>query len=315
MRAHKKLLNDPLAYVEHFGKHDRHHMLAALQDGGKDTILRVCMAPQERIPYRALGYLATLEHIGREYLPHAQKQFVTSVHTAQRVNGVSQKALDTTIDFLETAWLQVPRLATDTTSQTLFLFDRPDEPNIDIGRLNVIMRHSKEKEQLEKQASRRGSDYLQYLAAHIAVHDMVDSIYAPPYLNKEPEAAWSQASRIISIGAQSERPFYEARMRYREFSLHSPDLVKATAQVFTQQSLPPYISRRQPSDMQIFDPSYDDITAVLDPSTSDPWEMRFDPVLRDVAYALQYGRAMHESYAPFTKDSTLEALEVYGHVG
>ena len=43
MRAHQKLVIDPLAYVESVGRQDKAGLIAALQEKGVGTILRVCL--------------------------------------------------------------------------------------------------------------------------------------------------------------------------------------------------------------------------------------------------------------------------------
>lgn len=296
MKAHKELLRDPLAYTEHLGKLDRQNTIAALQDKGKDTILRVCIAPRDILPFRTLGYLATLEHIGRTYLPNAQKQFVVSLFSAERVNGTTQKALDAAHEFFDTAWLHVPRHSHDTTDPTIFLFDKPNTPPVNLSRLKYIMRESPYRARLEAQAARRGSDYLPYVAAHLAVHDVVNSVYTPTRYGQE--KAWPTAKRIISIGAKSETPFYGARMRCRDLGIYMPDMVEETGQIFTRHNVPPYIQRRQSlSGPELFDPAIDDIRAVTDPMLEDPFRLRFDSVLRDIAYVNDYGSAMIESYS------------------
>ena len=48
------------------------------------------------------------------------------------------------------------------------------------------------------------------------------------------------AKRIISIGAQSERPFYAARMLCKRAGVTPDNPVSETAQLFTRHVLPPY---------------------------------------------------------------------------
>lgn len=43
MKAIQELVNDPLTYLESAGKYDKSGLTAALQDGGKDTAIRVCL--------------------------------------------------------------------------------------------------------------------------------------------------------------------------------------------------------------------------------------------------------------------------------
>ncbi|HEX7963717.1 MAG TPA: hypothetical protein VF466_03950 [Candidatus Saccharimonadales bacterium] len=43
MKAIQELVNDPLAYLESAGKYDKSNLAAALQDGGRNTTIRVCL--------------------------------------------------------------------------------------------------------------------------------------------------------------------------------------------------------------------------------------------------------------------------------
>jgi len=43
MKILQKLVQDPYTYIESAGKQDRAHVIDALQDGGENTAIRVCL--------------------------------------------------------------------------------------------------------------------------------------------------------------------------------------------------------------------------------------------------------------------------------
>lgn len=88
-------------------------------------------------------------------------------------------------------------------------------------------------ERLQNSGERRGGDTIAYVAAHLQMHDT--AVQLPRLTKSEPEPIAPQ--RIISLGAQSERPFYLARMACRDLEL--TDRLE-TAQLFTRHILPPY---------------------------------------------------------------------------
>jgi hypothetical protein len=295
MRANKQrkdLLRDPLAYVESIGKHDKANTLDALADEGRDTILRVCMTTPHPVPLRALGYVTVLEHIGRKYLPYATRQLIIAHGTSLRVNGTSQQSYENVESFFDELAYR-PRHTAD--NGRLF-FGRDIESNgIDMGRLAVIMRGASESKQLEAQAARRKSDYLPYLAAHILLHDTVTAgiQYMPDYTPGRP----TTAKRVISIGAQSERVFYNARMRFRDAGGTHDDLAQATGQIFTKHVAPPYLPRRNYAGYEpSFDPPMHDMLALRDPILDDVIATRMDSRLRDLRYVRDYSDAIFASH-------------------
>lgn len=295
MRANKQrkeLLRDPLAYVESIGKHDKANTLDALADEGRDTILRVCMTTPHPVPLRALGYVTVLEYIGRKYLPYATRQLVVAHGTSLRVNRTDQQSYENVESFFDTLSYR-PRHTAD---KGMVFFGRDIEsPGVDIGRLAVIMRGTPEKDQLEAQAARRKSNYLPYLAAHILLHDTVTAgiQYMPDYTPGRPITT----KRVISIGAQSERVFYNARMRFRDVGGTHDDLAEATGQIFTKHVTPPYLPRRHYAGYDApFDPLMGDMLALRDPILDDDIATRMDSRLRDLRYVRDYSDAMFASH-------------------
>jgi len=67
--------------------------------------------------------------------------------------------------------------------------------------------------------------------------------HAIPLTVDEPVPVMPQI--LISLGAQSERPFYKARMAYRARGGPLPGLIAQTGQLFTHSALPPYMACRE----------------------------------------------------------------------
>lgn len=296
MRAHKALLRDPLAYVESIGKVDRHHTLDALSDEGRDTIIRIAVAPFSVVPMRTFGYVAAARHIQRAYMPHAQLQVVLPYNTLQSVNKTPGHLVDQAAHRFERELFFVPPPAY-TISDMAIVTDKQEPPFVHINRLLFILRGLKDEDKLKQQAARRGASHADYVAGHIALHDVIDSV--EPYTGFE-GIKLSSARRVVSIGSQSERPFYNARMASRHRgNLHEwgTDMCEATGQIFTRHTLPPYLPRRQPKDGSVlFDPINVDLDAFKEPIMQDDHARRYDPVARDIVHLHDYMRMAYDSY-------------------
>ncbi len=297
MKAHKELLRDPLAYAESIGKVDRHQTLDALSDEGRDTIIRVAVAPFSTVPMRTFGYVAAARHMQRTYMPHAQLQVVLPYNTLQSVNKTPGHLVDQAAYKFEKELFFVPPPAY-TTSDMAVVTDKREPPFVHVNRLLLVLRGMKDEEKLRQQAARRGASHADYVAGHIALHDVVDSV--EPYGHSD-GVKLSSSQRIISVGSQSERPFYNARMAARHrgnLSKWGTDMCEATGQIFTRHTLPPYLPRRQPSEgPSLFDPIGVDFDAFKEPIMQDDHARRYDPVARDIAHLYDYMRMSYDSYS------------------
>jgi hypothetical protein len=298
MRAHRELLRDPLAYAESIGKQDRHHTIDALADEGQDTIMRLAIAPYATVPMRTFSYIACARHIQRTYMPNAQLQIVLPCNTLKTVNKTPHHLIQRTTDFLERELFFVPPPASTIKKDTVIVKDREEPPFIHINRLLFTIRGVKGEERLKEQAARRDASHADYVAGHIALHDVVDSV---ELYDSKKSATLSSAQRIISIGAQTERPFYNARMAARhrgDLGRWGTDMCEATGQIFTRHTLPPYLPRRQPKDgTLLFDPIGVDLDAFKEPIMQDDHARRYDPVARDIAHLYDYMRMAYDSYS------------------
>jgi len=246
MRAHQELQRDPLAYVSHIGKADRQHTIDALHEQGRDTIVRLCFTPGEyQVPLRLLGYIAAAQHITRTYLPEAQLQIVAPIHAAARINRTPLALTAQTAQRTFASAAAHPALQRSRPTRMLFGTDKPGEhPGVRIDRIAPLTRRYPEAKVLSASARDRRANYPAYVAAHLVLHDMVDSVAVTPYSREQPDLT---AQRIISIGALSEQAFYAARLRCRDAPLFdTDDMVTATGQIFTRHVIPPYNFTRHP---------------------------------------------------------------------
>jgi hypothetical protein len=264
------LLQDSLANVESIGRFDRVHTRRALHERGRKTIIRTCLAPTDKddIPLRALAQAATANYIQQTFFPEAELQIVAPVNTLERVNGASgaREAAYRLFDFI---LYHGPLSVQPQNAHRRFMFDKAELPFVDPGRIACVMRGKREAAKLEKQATRRSSDWNPYLAAHIALHDVVESV-SPVDLEFSTDGGpiVREPERIISIGAQSERSFYNARMRCRDTNVYVQGRVDATGQLFTRDSQPAYL--RSPAGKH-FDPEIAEFQVLSEATFDQPW--------------------------------------------
>lgn len=276
----RELRHDPLAYIERVGPADKGYTLEALANGGENTALRLCIGPvQGPLPLRTLGYIGSAAYIQKEYFPKATLQVIVAIHTAARINEfydgrLIAEQLQRRTDFLPEQSLirqECGKLWTDKSTKPW--------PRIDPGRIVATMRGTDTAERLSSKASKRTGDYVPYLAAHMMVHDIVDTIEPLDYWRIVEE---SPIEGIISIGALSERTFYSARMHCRNTWHGIPGQVENTGQLFTKHVLPPYIRSRPISDQAYFDPTLAEYRKLDYALTEDPIALRSNSVLRDL---------------------------------
>lgn len=239
----KEVIRDPASYIHSTGKVDRGDLSAAIQEQGAGTILRTCFSlPEERVPARLLSYFASTYHIANRYLPEAQVQMVATVHANERVNGVpaerAQKVAHTIFSYVA----NLPAFRFTQPKHTVFATDLARETYIDTDALQKRLKGTACAMSLARYAQSKQGDWLPYVGEHIVLHDTVQAV-APcniPELQSEQPA--TEASRIISLGALTELPFYRARMLCRDVAL-ADDIVPSTGQFFTRNAQPPYTFR------------------------------------------------------------------------
>jgi hypothetical protein len=227
------------------------------------------------MPLRALGYLTSALVIQQEYLPQAQVQLVHTLHAAARANGgISPRAKRQANYFnaFGMALIDEMRYKRRVGSDVIFAADPSQPPAIDLEavgrgleRLDPALRAK-----LEQGAARRNGSVTPYIAAHLLMHD-TNPMLEPMHDTDFPPV---EARHVISLGAQSERPFYAARMACKAADISLPDTAPATAQLFTRHVLPPYFACRQG------EPELSDIELLAGPAIDHP----LSSVARDLNY-------------------------------
>ena len=243
------MIHDGQTYIESIGRQDRENVREAVAEKGADTVLRLCIgASTTEMPLRALGYAANAYAVHRRYFPEAQLQFVHPVQAASLANGV-----DTNIAYGEAQKFEYGRQQIFPLAyafrfpgalETVGLSDSESAYDSSfIAQVRGFLDRKPEVAAPLKKAA-AGRDLAIYAAAHLVNHD------SHLGLNKmesdfRGSALISAAPRIISIGAQSERKFYTARMACRSAGILPAGSVEATGQLFTRHTLPPYLQARE----------------------------------------------------------------------
>jgi hypothetical protein len=208
------------------------------------------------MPMRALGYVASALEVAKNHLPRSQVQFVYTIRTGQRVNGTLPRDSATAAGQFHTYGRRlIDARYAGMADNVTFLTDPADAPDISEDAIAEALTHTAPhvQERLQRSGGRRASSHLSYIAAHLVMHDTAADL-VQPYGRKEP--APIQPECIVSLGSQSERPFYEARMACRAQGVEVPGLLEATGQLFTRHVLPPYTTCRE-GEMAIEAPTLD----------------------------------------------------------
>lgn len=241
------IVHDERTYIESIGKQDKETVRAALSDKGADTVLRVCIGGSgHEMPLRALGYYASAIAVQEHYFPESELQFVYPIHAAAEINKTS-------LSDLELHAYNLHDMA-EYKFQRRFRPDSPERGNIkefvdselpspDLQTaVAEVLKHEPELCGRFEASNKSRRNYSPYVAAHVLMHDTNPSL-SPIYSYKNLTPA--NSSRVISIGAQSERPFYLARMACKRAGLLDENEQVETGQLFTRHVLAPYLSCRE----------------------------------------------------------------------
>lgn len=248
MNTMNKMIQDPRTYLESVGRHDKETVRGALADKGADTILRLCIgATNQSPPVRGIGYIASGLALQEHFFPEARLEVVFPTKIAEKVNGISK----------EDTFMQTEGLYIETRNKFSRLTSHESPQQADIAGLHDVELPSDELQaalggvlatepelqaRFETLAQSRKGDHLPYVAAHVLLHDTNPLLeqFDPQRRLYQPEAP-----RVISIGAQSERPFYLARMACQRAKILPDNQQVLTGQLFTKHVLPPYLSCRE----------------------------------------------------------------------
>lgn len=276
---------DPMLYFDSFSRSpgSKQHAVQAVEDKGKDTILRVCLAPVgEEMPLRALGYVASLLRLA-QYMPEADVQIVTPVHTLERVNGnktaltaAYELAKDTNVFFNILGELPKP---------PRFMVDKPQVPDVDPKQIQAALEGTKEGERLKSQANRRGDTdtYARYVAGHMAIYETVDSVQ--PLFSSDNDPI-PEGKRILVTASQSERVFDGALRICRENGVGISGPIAQSCLVYSGFVRPPYL-RTLPDptgETPYFDPMLGDYPALKNPILDNEQAIAADSVKRDLVF-------------------------------
>lgn len=192
------------------------------------------------MPLRAIGYVLSAVSCAESLTHIAQIQVVNPVHTAERVNGIGRhEALEEFEKLRMVTHPYIDTLFPDLADNVVFATDTEALPTSQTPIENLLQRDPKLADKLESMANRRSASAAEYVSAHLALHDTKMPIDPLPG-----EIEPIDPSVIVSVGAQSERIFYAARMLCRdEAGLSDP--VDATGQLFTRHVIPPYNACRE----------------------------------------------------------------------
>jgi hypothetical protein len=235
----KQLLTTPELYVESVGKPDMLTFNDVMQaPDGTGTVLRLVMGATARMPFRALTYVDALFRIA-QVVPCQQIQVVHANDTGHKINGIDRtRARDeatalaeATRDLLHAGYGQLA-------GKVLHAEDGPVDFASYADNMHTALRQHKDvASKLHINGRDHRGDTLLYAAAHVAIHDN-DMVALEELLPGAPSQVL--AERIVSVGSQSERPFYLARMAVRQ--VYNAGLVD-TAQIFTKHVSAPYFQR------------------------------------------------------------------------
>jgi hypothetical protein len=197
------------------------------------------------MPLRVLSYTKAAQNIRDTLFPQAQLQIVTPICAAEKINGTDRdRAL------FEAGTLATIMAITDCASAKdlnivhAFATDVPDDGLT--GRVVEVLSENPKLEAHFTAKARAGKqETAAYVAAHLLLHDTQAGLYELGFPIVSDYFTVKEAPRIISIGAQSERPFYLARMACRQAGVLPDKSVEATGQLFTRHVLAPYIACRQ----------------------------------------------------------------------
>lgn len=243
MRDINKIVRDERAYIESIGKQDKETVREALADKGESTVLRLCIGASDRqLPLRSLGYAVSAMAVQQYYFPEAQLQLVYPLKAAEAANGL---AVEDSIPHAEEFNTHASGMA-DGNASLVPLMDGYTACKGFAGAVAEVLDTCADLSRLSGSADRRKGDFALYVASHILVHDTDKALIEMPRdFYMETEEPPIKARRIISIGAQSERPFYNARMACRAAGVMPEGSDIPTGQLFTRHVIPPYQYCRQ----------------------------------------------------------------------
>ncbi|MGH7240822.1 MAG: hypothetical protein ACREGB_00830 [Candidatus Saccharimonadales bacterium] len=239
------------------------------------------------MPLRALTYVLSAVNIRDNMFPQAQLQVIYPLAAAEKINKVNAFAARCSAQQLEIAATGINSFLTGV--PRMVFCESTDVPDEDLTKeVEAVVRRNPAIEKRFVAKARNGKqDSAAYIAAHVMVHDTPANLRDAGVMARFSETIDS-APRIISIGAQSEQPFYAASMACRRAGVLPAAAVEVTGQLFTRHVLPPYIACREG-----------------EPNIFDFGQFTGEPINHPVASVQRDLRFMQERVGPTCKENLL----------
>ncbi len=240
-KAKRMLVKDKKAYVETVGKGDMPALQEVMaQKDGTGTVVRIFLGATSCMPLRALSYVASAARVAQN-IPCEQLQIISVNKLGEQINKVplaesqrQSRILATLGSYLIRGFM--PEIA----GKTVFAEEAHIE---DVERfvplVETVMQVAPALHRsLQDKGAKHGGNFIAYSAAHVVNQDT-------SLLELEPISEMSPVNdvqRIVTVGCQQERTFYDLRMMMR--SLADASKLIPSVQVFTHHVSPPYYTAR-----------------------------------------------------------------------
>lgn len=237
----RTLIKDKKAYVETVGKEDMTALQEVLgQSGDKGTVVRLFLGATTSMPLRALSYVASAARVARN-IPCDQLQVISVNKLGERINAIPLAESQQQSQILAALGsILVRGFMPEVADKTVFAEEAHIE---DVERFvplakTVLQEAPALTQSLRDKGAKHGGDYVTYSAAHLVNQDTA-LLELDPISGTAPV---NDVQRIVAVGCQQERTFYDLRMGMRSL-VDASELIPAV-QVFTHHVSPPYYTAR-----------------------------------------------------------------------
>lgn len=238
----KSIGSDKQGYLDTLDK----STVAGLQtiiDSGQDqpSVMRLFFGSTTEMPVRAITYVLSAIRAAK-LLPISQLQIIGTPCLGNRVNGVPIS--ESIEQFKKMAALSrhiLSKTDAGVLDSTIFAIDDPtnNTKQFEHAVAEVLESSPEMRNIIMQKGHKRGADAVAYTAAHIAFQET--GLLKLEQILDGPETI--EPTSIISVGAQSERPFFAVRSLVRPLIVDEIDLLPSV-QVFTKHVVPPYFMAR-----------------------------------------------------------------------
>lgn len=232
----KQLIRDDTAYVESLGGNQDNLGEMLRHTDGEGTVVRLFFGASRKLPFRALSYVASAARVA-QMLPAEQVQVICTSAVGERVNGIpADEAADQFKGIARFGNHILQHTMPDMLERTIFAHDIATPATEELEPLveQALLDDPVLRQILSNKGAKHNGDFVAYGAAHVAYQDTGRlELDSPDQVS---------AKRIISVGGQSERPFFALRQAVR--GLMPEDDLAPALQVFTRHVSPPYYPAR-----------------------------------------------------------------------